>query len=107
MPATNQSAVSTLIREVLADPDLAHDEVFRRLLQAGLQDLVDAEAAAVIGAGRYERTPERTNRRNGKRLKTVATPPARSSSPSPSFGPDPSSRPCSTRAGAWTRPCTP
>ena len=35
MPATNQSAVSTLIREVLADPDLAHDEVFRRLLQAG------------------------------------------------------------------------
>ena len=73
MPATNQSAVSTLIREVLADPDLAHDEVFRRLLQAGLQDLVDAEAAAVIGAQRYERTPERTNRRNGTRLKTVAT----------------------------------
>ena len=27
----------------------------------------------MIGAGRYERTPERTNRRNGKRLKTVAT----------------------------------
>ena len=73
MPATNQWAVSTLIREVLADPDLAHDEVFRRLLQAGLQDLVDAEAAAVIGAQRYERTPQRTNRRNGKRLKTVAT----------------------------------
>ena len=41
--------------------------------RAGLQDLVDAEAAAVIGAQRYERTPERTNRRNGKRLKTVAT----------------------------------
>ena len=59
MPATNQSAVSTLIREVLADPDLAHDDVFRRLLQAGLQDLVDAEAAAVIGAQRYERTPHR------------------------------------------------
>ena len=72
MPS-HQSAVSTLIREVLADPDLAHDEVFRRLLQAGLQDLVNAEAAAVIGAQRYERTPERTNRRNGKRLKTVAT----------------------------------
>ncbi len=30
-------------------------------------------AAAVIGAQRYERTPQRTNRRNGKRLKTVAT----------------------------------
>ena len=69
----HQWAVSTLIREVLADPDLAHDEVFRRLLQAGLQDLVDAEAAAVIGAQRYERTPQRTNRRNGTRPKTVAT----------------------------------
>ena len=73
MPAANQWAVSTLIREVLADPDLAHDDVFRRLLQAGLQDLVDAEAAAVIGAQRYERTPQRTNRRNGTRPKTVAT----------------------------------
>ena len=31
----------------------------RRLLQAGLQDLVDAEATAVIGAGRYERTQDR------------------------------------------------
>ena len=72
MPS-HQSAVSTLIREVLADPDLAHDEVFRRLLQAGLQDLVDAEAAAVIGAQRYERAPHRTNRRNGTRPKTVAT----------------------------------
>ena len=52
MPS-HQSAVSTLIREVLADPDLAHDDVFRRLLQAGLQDLVDAEAAAVISMGGY------------------------------------------------------
>ena len=41
--------------------------------RAGLQDLVDAEAAAVIGAQRYERTPQRTNRRNGTRPKTVAT----------------------------------
>ena len=30
-------------------------------------------AAAVIGAQRYERTPHRTNRRNGTRPKTVAT----------------------------------
>ena len=38
MPS-DQSAVSVLIQEVLSDPDLAHDDVFRRLLQAGLQDL--------------------------------------------------------------------
>lgn len=69
----HKSAVSTLIREVLADPDLAGDDVFRRLLQAGLQDLIDAEATAVIGAKRYERSGRRTTRRNGSRSKTLAT----------------------------------
>jgi putative transposase len=68
------SAVSTLINQVLSDPDLAHDDVFRRLLGAGLQDLIDAEAAVKIGADRYERTSERKTRRNGSRPKTVATP---------------------------------
>ena len=33
-----QSALSTLITELLNDPDMAHDQVFRRMLQAGLQD---------------------------------------------------------------------
>lgn len=28
----NQSALTTLIGEVLADPDLAHSDVFRRML---------------------------------------------------------------------------
>ena len=69
----HQSAVSVLIQEVLSDPDLAHDDVFRRLLQAGLQDLIDAEATAEIGAGPYERSSERSNRRNGKRSKKLAT----------------------------------
>ena len=49
---THQWAVSVLIQEVLSDQDLAHDDVFRRLLQAGLQDLIDAEVTAAIGAGR-------------------------------------------------------
>lgn len=70
----NQSALTTLIGEVLADPDLAHSDVFRRMLQAGLQDLINAEATVKIGAARYERTPERTTRRNGTRPKTLATP---------------------------------
>ena len=69
----HQSAVSVLIQEVLSDPDLAHDDVFRRLLQAGLQDLIDAEATAEIGAGPYERSSKRSNRRNGKRPKKLAT----------------------------------
>ena len=72
MPS-DQSAVSVLIQEVLSDPDLAHDDVFRRLLQAGLQDLIDAEATAQIGAEPYERSSTRSNRRNGKRPKKLAT----------------------------------
>lgn len=69
----HQSAVSVLIQEVLSDPDLAHDDVLRRLLQAGLQDLIDAEATAQIGAGPYERSSKRSNRRNGERPKKLAT----------------------------------
>ncbi len=70
----HQSALPTLIQELLDDPDAARDELFRRLLQAGMQDLVDAEAAVKIGAGRYERSEHRTTRRNGTRPKTVTTP---------------------------------
>ena len=70
----HQSALSTLIGEVLADPDLAHSDVFRRMLLAVLQDLINAEATVKIGADRYERTAERSMRRNGTRPKTLATP---------------------------------
>lgn len=70
----HQSALTTLISEVLTDPDLAHNDVFRRLLQAGLQDLIDAEATVKIGAGPHERTPDRVTHRNGTRPKTLATP---------------------------------
>lgn len=69
-----QSALTTLIGEVLADPDLAHSDVFRTMLQAGLQDLIDAEATVKIGAAPHERCPQRTTRRNKRRTKTVATP---------------------------------
>src|SRR5271163_3262496 len=52
-----------------ADPG----SVFAELIRAGLQALVDAEATAALGAGRYERTEERTTYRNGTRSKTVST----------------------------------
>lgn len=70
----NQSALSVLIQEVLTDPDLSHSDVLGRMLQAGLQDLINAEASARIGAAPHERTPQRTTRRNGTRPKTLATP---------------------------------
>ncbi len=44
------------------------------MLQAGLQDLIEAEATATIGAARYERSEDRSTRRNGSRKKTLATP---------------------------------
>lgn len=102
----HQSALSTLIGEVLADPDLAHQDVFRRMLQAGLQDLVDAEATAKIGAARYERSPERTTRRNGTRPKTLATRPGRWTFSSRSCGRGRSSPRCCTRDGGSTKPST-
>ena len=47
--------------------------VFAELIRAGLQQLIEAEATAVIGAGRYERTESRAVHRNGRRPKTVST----------------------------------
>jgi putative transposase len=47
--------------------------VFAELIRAGLQQLIEAEATATIGAGRYERTEGRAVHRNGHRPKTVST----------------------------------
>jgi putative transposase len=44
--AIPHSAVSTVVQKLLDDPDVAHNGMFRELMQAGLQDLVDAEATA-------------------------------------------------------------
>ncbi len=48
-------------------------EMMRTMLGFMLQLLVDAEAAAVIGAGPHERSAARTTQRNGTRDKTVST----------------------------------
>ena len=47
--------------------------VFAELIRAGLQALIEAEASAAIGAGRYERSDGRTVHRNGHRAMTVST----------------------------------
>lgn len=66
MTHQDQSAVRGMIDELLhSGRDGDHGEVMRRLLQAALQDLIDAEATARIGAGRYERNSERVTHRNG------------------------------------------
>ena len=49
-------------------------EFIRQLVERGLQELIDAGLGAHIGADPHERTPKRTNRRNGKRKRTLTTP---------------------------------
>ena len=48
-------------------------DLIRSSVEMVLQALIDAEATEVIGAGRHERTPSRTNQRNGSRAKLLAT----------------------------------
>jgi putative transposase len=68
--ALDQSALLELL-DVMRSAD--GGELMRRLLAAIMQLLVDAEATAVIGAERHERTDARMNQRNGTRDKLVAT----------------------------------
>uniref|UniRef100_UPI0035B1CC5B hypothetical protein n=1 Tax=Microbacterium ureisolvens TaxID=2781186 RepID=UPI0035B1CC5B len=61
----NQSPSTTLISEVLAEPELTHSDVFRRMRRAGLQDLIDAEANRALGndTGISRTTTETPSRR--------------------------------------------
>jgi putative transposase len=49
-------------------------DLFRTLLERGMQELIDAELTATIGAELHERTESRTNQRNGGRTRTLSTP---------------------------------
>src|SRR5277367_800649 len=48
-------------------------DLIRDLVRLSLPELVEAEASAAIGAGRYERNGERVTERNGHRPRTLAT----------------------------------
>ena len=48
-------------------------ESIREAVELVLQELIEAEATAVIGAGRYERSEMRTTARNGHRPRLLAT----------------------------------
>ncbi|MCI0545011.1 MAG: IS256 family transposase [Actinobacteria bacterium] len=49
-------------------------ELFRRLLEEALQELIDAELTGQIGADRHQRSESRMNYRNGGRSRTLSTP---------------------------------
>ena len=48
-------------------------DLIRHLAEWGLQQLIEAEAAEKIGAGRYERTDARTTERSGHRPRVLST----------------------------------
>ncbi len=65
--ALDQSALLDLLAQLkLTD---VSDRI-RSITEALYQELIDAEAAGVIGAGKYERTGVRTTQRNGARSRT-------------------------------------
>jgi transposase-like protein len=68
--ALDQSALSELLDALRAGGDL---DVVREGLALVLQAMIEAEAAEVIGAGRYERTASRTTHRNGSRARLLST----------------------------------
>ncbi len=63
----------TVWRVPCSTPPGAHITKVRQLAQWALQELIEAEAAAVIGAGPWERGPERTTHRNGHRPRLLST----------------------------------
>jgi putative transposase len=68
--ALSQSAASDLLEAFRAGDGV---DLIRESVRIVLQDLIEAEATEVIGAGRYERTESRVNERNGARPRVLST----------------------------------
>jgi transposase-like protein len=68
--ALSQSAVSELLDAFRAGDGV---DLIRESVRAVLQELIEAEAAEVIGAGRYQRTATRVTDRNGSRPRLLTT----------------------------------
>ena len=68
--ALSQSALSELLEAFRTGDGV---DMIRESVRTVLQELVEFEAAGVIGADRYERTEDRLTERNGTRPKLLAT----------------------------------
>jgi putative transposase len=68
--ALSQSAVSELLEAFRTGEGV---DLIRESVRMVMQELIEAEATERIGAGRYERTEERTTERNGSRGRLLAT----------------------------------
>ena len=70
---TNEFALSDLAARLLGT-DASLSTSLREILAVALQELVEAELTAKIGAAPGERTAERVTQRNGHRPKLISTP---------------------------------
>ena len=68
--ALSQSALSELLDAFRAGDGV---DLIRESVRTVLQELIEAEATEVIGAGRYERTETRVTDRNGSRPRLLTT----------------------------------
>jgi transposase-like protein len=68
--ALSQSALSELLDAFRAGDGV---DLVRESVRVVLQELIEAEASEVIGAGRYERTDTRVTDRNGSRPRLLTT----------------------------------
>ena len=68
--ALDKDALSELLDALRAGGDI---DVIRTGMQLVAQALIELEAAQAIGAGRYERSPERLTHRNGARERVLST----------------------------------
>jgi putative transposase len=101
--ALSQAALLELV-EVLKTTDAS--ELMRQMLATMLQELIDAEASAVIGALPHERTDTRTTQRNGTREKVVTTGVGDVNLKIPKFRTGSFFPPCWHHDAGSTSPCT-
>jgi transposase-like protein len=77
----------------------------RTAAQRIYQALTDAELTSVIGAGPWERSPERSAQRNGSRARTLTTTAGDLELRIPKLRVGSFFPPCSSGVGGWTRRC--
>src|SRR6204780_5050077 len=68
--ALDQSVLSELLTAFQSGEGL---DLIRESVRLVCQELIETELSALIGAGRYERSDDRTNERNGHRARTLTT----------------------------------
>jgi len=68
--ALDHSVLSELLAAFQSGEGL---DLIRESVRLVGQELIETELSALIGAGRYERTDDRSNERNGHRLRTSTT----------------------------------